>query len=175
MARTEQFLAAVPDFWPAWVEQGFALYQMARYAEAAISLQSALRGCPKRSRYLVLIHLGHMSDAKGEFKQAAKWYRAAARAAPGEASPLIYLGGILVKQERHRDAEKVFRNATECSEGCIDEAYYNLGLVLRSQERYGEAAKCFQEALRRDPKYQPVRRALRDVELAEALGTVPGS
>lgn len=83
---------------------------------------------------------------------------------------MIYLGLTLALQGRLRDAERVHRSATQCLEGCIDEAFYNLGLVLRAQERYQEAAECFREAIRRDPKYRIARRALRDVELADKMG-----
>jgi tetratricopeptide (TPR) repeat protein len=56
------------------------------------------------------------------------------------------------------------RVAIACPEGCIDEAYFNLGLVLRSRERFEDAAECFREAIRLDPEYRAARRALFDVE-----------
>ena len=59
----------------------------------------------------------------------------------------------------------MYRQATRCTTGCTDEAFFNLGLVLRAQERFEEAAGCFREAIRIDPKYRVAKRALRDVEL----------
>ena len=37
------------------------------------------------------------------------------------------------------------------------------GLVLRAQQRYEEAASCFEQALELDPKCDTARKALRDV------------
>jgi tetratricopeptide (TPR) repeat protein len=39
-------------------------------------------------------------------------------------------------------------------------------LVLRAQERYEEAAECFERALELDPKYAAAKKALRDVRRA---------
>ena len=76
---------------------------------------------------------------------------------------------MLAKQGRLHDAEDTHRKAVACTRGCIDEAYLNLGLILRARERFAEAAECFREALRRDPDYRAARRALRDVELCIKL------
>ena len=83
---------------------------------------------------------------------------------PEDATYRIFLGGVLATQGRLHDAEEVHRLAIASVEGCIDEAYLNLGLVLRAQERFPEAADCFREAIRLDPEYRAARRALRDVE-----------
>jgi tetratricopeptide (TPR) repeat protein len=76
----------------------------------------------------------------------------------------VYFGAVLARSGRLRDAEGVHRRATGCRAGCIDEAFLNLGLVLRAQERFEEAAGCLREALRRGPQYRAAREALRDVE-----------
>ena len=82
---------------------------------------------------------------------------------PDEASGHIYIGGVLAKSGRLKEAETAHRVAIRCTQGCRDEAYLNLGLVLRAQERYDEAATCFEQALKLDPKYVAARKALRDV------------
>ena len=71
---------------------------------------------------------------------------------------------MLALKGRLREAERAHRAATRCPEGCIDEAYLNLGLVLRAQERFEEASRCLREAIRLDPKYRVAREELRDVE-----------
>ncbi len=75
----------------------------------------------------------------------------------------IYLGGVLARSGRLKEAETAHRAAIRCTQGCRDKAYLNLGLVLRAQERYEEAATCFEQALKLDPKYVAARKALRDV------------
>ena len=62
------------------------------------------------------------------------------------------------------DAEESHRAAIACDQDLTDEAYLNLGFVLRAQERFAEAADCFREAISIDPDYRLARRALRDVE-----------
>jgi tetratricopeptide (TPR) repeat protein len=110
--------------------------------------------------------MGHLCKARGDYKSAAAWYRQAIEAVPREASGHIYLGGVLAKSGRLKEAEAAHRAATRCIEGCRDEAFLNLGLVLRAQERYEEAAECFERALELDPKYAAAKKALRDVRRA---------
>jgi tetratricopeptide (TPR) repeat protein len=50
----------------------------------------------------------------------------------------------------------------------VDEAYFNLGLVLRAQERYQEALACFEKALELTPDYREAITAKSDVEKAIA-------
>ncbi len=107
--------------------------------------------------------MGHLHRARGDYKTAAVWYRRAIDKMPDEASGHIYLGGILARSGHLKEAETAHRAAIRCSQGCRDEACLNLGLVLRAQGRYDEAAACFEQALQLDPKYAAARKALRDV------------
>jgi tetratricopeptide (TPR) repeat protein len=108
--------------------------------------------------------MGHLFRAAGNYELAATWYRKAIDADPIDATYRIYLGAVLAKQGRLHEAEEAHRAGVGCAEGCIDEAYLNLGFVLRAQERFREAAHCFREAIRLDPAYRQAQRALRDVE-----------
>ena len=56
------------------------------------------------------------------------------------------------------------RNATRCTKGAVDEAYFNLGLVLRAQERYQEALACFEKAIELTPDYEEAIDAQRDAK-----------
>ena len=109
--------------------------------------------------------MGHLEKQRGELERAAGQYRWAIKAAPRHTAGYIFLGGVLARQGRLREAEDVHRTAIEtCYEGNVDEAFLNLGLALRAQERFDEAAECFREAIRMDSGYHDARRALRDVE-----------
>jgi tetratricopeptide (TPR) repeat protein len=143
---------------------GSALVELARHREAEDALLQAIALCPAEKLWIPLAEMGHMYKARGEYRAAAAWYRKAIEAAPDEASPRIYLGGVLAKSGRLHEAEAAHRAATGCAEGCRDEAFLNLGLVLRALERYDEAAGCFEAALKIDPKCQAAKRALRDVK-----------
>ncbi len=137
-----------------------------RYDEAEEATSNALRLCPEERRHFPLCTLGRLDKLRGDYERAAEWFRKAIEAAPTDTQGYIYLGGILALQGRPREAEDVHRKATEtCYEGCLDEAFLNLGFVLRTQERFEEAAECFREAIHRDPGYRAAKKALRDVEL----------
>jgi tetratricopeptide (TPR) repeat protein len=159
-----RILADYPEYGPAWMLVGIALVELARYEEAEQAFAKAMEHCPREKRQLPLAHMGHLFKEAGDYDQAAEWYRKAIEADPGDATYLIYLGGVLAKQGRFHEAEEAHRAAIECPEGCIDEAYLNLGFVLRARERFREAADCFREAIRLDPEYRAARCALRDVE-----------
>src|SRR5262249_19488573 len=75
----------------------------------------------------------------------------------------IYLGGILAKQGRLKEAELCHRKAVQLSTGPADEAYHNLGLVLRAQGKYGDALKYFNRAVKIDPAYKIATTAWKDV------------
>lgn len=162
-----RFLADSPDqnlAGIAWLWAGIALVELHRYEEGQQAIAKAIEYCPEEKRWIPLSHMGHLFDMAGDYCQAAEWYRQAIEASPDNASNHVYLGAVLTKQGRLHDAEAAHRKAIECNEGCIDEAYFNLGIVLRGLDRYQEAADCLREALRRDPDYRQARRVLRDVE-----------
>ncbi len=163
--RARRYLARYPEHGPAWHMLGLALTDLARYSEAEQALWNALRLCPRHLRRVPLSSMGHFHDARGELARAARWYQRAIEAAPNHASGYVYLGGVLARQGRLGEAEKIHRRATEiCDDGCIDEAFLNLALVLRARDRFDEAAACLRDAIRRDPDYGDARRVLRDVE-----------
>jgi tetratricopeptide (TPR) repeat protein len=59
--------------------------------------------------------------------------------------------------------------ATDSKYDAPDDAYFNLGLILRAERKYTEASAMFRKAVRLDRKYQIASEALRDVELAARL------
>jgi tetratricopeptide (TPR) repeat protein len=163
VARAREFVAEHPGCGPAWKMLGTALIELARHREGEEALRRAIALCPADKLWIPLAEMGHMYKSRGDFRAAAAWYRKAIEARPDEASGHIHLGGVLAKAGRLHEAEAAHRAATLCKEGCRDEAFLNLGLVLRALERHDEAADCFEAALRIDPKYQAAKKALRDV------------
>jgi tetratricopeptide (TPR) repeat protein len=159
-----RYLAAHPKHGVVWLYYADSLYRMARYTEALAALRHALRLCPPKKLHLVYYRLGRLHQQKGALRLAERWYRRAVDSSPSDATYRIFLGAFLARAGRLREAEAVHRGATRCKEGCIDEAFLNLGLVLRALERYSDARKCFQRALDIDPKYKAARKELSDVE-----------
>jgi tetratricopeptide (TPR) repeat protein len=159
-----RYLRDYPDDGIAWLLVGITLVSLARYEEAEQAFAKAMDFCPEEKKQIPFSNMGHLFRESGDPNQAETWYRRAIEACPDDADYRTYLGGMLAKQGRFHEAEEVHREATACAEGCIDEAYLNLGFVLRALKRFAEAADCFREALRLDPDYRGARRALRDVE-----------
>jgi tetratricopeptide (TPR) repeat protein len=134
--------------------QGVILYELARYEEAEHALKMAIPNLPPEHLDHAHVHLGHLYRARGDYESAEKWYRKAVESECNDAGRYIYLGAMLAKKGDLVGAEAAHRNATHCTQGSLDEAYLNLGFVLRAQERYHEALECFERALELDPQYE---------------------
>jgi tetratricopeptide (TPR) repeat protein len=164
VAIAKRYLDEYPNHAVAWLSHGISLYSIARYPEALAALRRAARLCPPEKLHIVHSHLGHLHHWRGNYHLAKNWFRKAMASSPTDASAYIYLGGLLALEGRLKEAEKTHRRATLCEQGCIEEAFLDLGFVLRAQERYPEALACFQRALEIDPKYKDAKKALIDVE-----------
>jgi tetratricopeptide (TPR) repeat protein len=162
--HARQYVADFPNNGPGWLVLGIALAETARYQEAEQALNQAIQRCQTEKQQIPLSQMGHRFRSAGDYDRAAVWYRKAIEADPNDATYRIFLGAVLARQGNLQAAEVEHRQATQCSEGCIDEAYLNLGLVLRAQDRFEEAAHCFRAAIRLDPNYREAAAALRDVE-----------
>src|SRR5215813_3151178 len=112
-----------PNSVVARVYYGIALYEYARYEESKVEIRKAIRDCKPESLYIVLCHMGHLYQQKGDYNRAAVWYRRATESNPSDAGCLIYLGSTLALQGKLIEAEDCHRKATKCKWGAIDEAY----------------------------------------------------
>ena len=165
----KKHLRKFPEHGPAWLRYGMALAAFARYAEAEKAIYRALQLCPKESRFAPYVQLGHLVEAKGDFKQAAVWYRKAVNQKPQDADYHIFLGHNAFKRGLLKQSEAHYRRAIQCSEGCLEEAYFNLGGSFLGKRNYAEAIKCYEEALKIDPKYKIAKERLDDAKLAQLL------
>jgi tetratricopeptide (TPR) repeat protein len=160
----KRYLAAHPDHGIIWLYYADSLCAMARYSEALSALRRAVRLCPAEKRYLVYRRFGRLHEQRGAFRLAERWFRRAIKARPSVTTDYIFLGALLATSGRLSEAEAVHRQATRCKEGDRDEAFLNLGLVLRALGRFSEAQKCLKRALVLDPKYKKARKELADIE-----------
>ena len=147
-----------------WLTQGILLCGMFRYDEAEQVLHSAIQELSPDHLHLGYIHLGHVWRDRGDAAEAEKWYRKALDLEPDEAAYHVFLGACLHKKGDFAAAEGAYRRGTQCSKGPVHEAYHNLGLALRAQERYEEALACFDKAIELDPEYSIAIAAKSDVE-----------
>lgn len=107
--------------------------------------------------------LGKMFERKGNYKNAIIWFKKATDIDSEDATYLIFTGVCYYRLGKINEAQELLRKATLCKEGCIDEAFYNLGVILGSQRNYQEALICFEKALSIDPKYTLANLGIKDM------------
>jgi len=162
-ARARRLLDEFPNFGQVWKILGSALIDLARYEEAEEALLRAIAVCPPNRIWIPRSEMGRLRAVRGDHEGAEFWYRQAVEAAPERAEPRVDLGGLLARSGRLTEAEAVLHAAVWCREGCLDEAWLNLGLVLRALDRFDESAECFEAALKLSPHHRGAKRALRDI------------
>jgi superkiller protein 3 len=149
-----------------WVWYGMAQTRLFRYTAAEKAVRRAIKFCPKKGLPVAYVQMGEIYKGKGDFKKAAFWYRKALKQKPQDATYYIYLGDNAFKYGLFKQAKNYFRSALRCSEGCLDEAYFNLGGILLGERNYSEAVKCYEHALKIDPKNKTTKERLDDAKLA---------
>lgn len=145
------------------------LYKMTRYEEALCVYESAAAKFEDR-RWGICNSIGHMYQYWGRPEDAEPWFQKAIEIHPNEVGSYLLLGAAQARQDKLKEAEATYRAAIRWPDHWeLDEAHHNLGLVLRSQERWSEAAECFQNAIEINSEYTDPVEALADVELTMAL------
>ena len=152
----------------AWSCLGLALMNLSQFEEAERALLRSIEMSSPAGHLSGFFNLGTLFREKGDDVSAESWFRKAIDHSPDNTQGYIGLGALFARRGRLAEAEELHRRASRCKTGCIDEAYHNLGLVLRGQGRYEEALRCFVEALKIDPQFKAARLAKRDVQHAIA-------
>ena len=162
-----QWLQAHPDDLLIIIKYAEMLYKMTRYQEAIRVYEDAIGRLEEDDRWAIFNQIGRMYNYWGRPEQAEPWFRKAIEIEPDEVASYIFLGACQARQGKLKEAEATHRAAIEWIESWLwDEAYQNLGLVLRGQDRLSEAAECFRKAIEINPKYANAIEALADVEKA---------
>jgi tetratricopeptide (TPR) repeat protein len=161
-----ELLRNFPDYSIGRLLEGIVLSELARYDEAEQMINEAIQGLSIEALPHGYMHLAHLHRDRGRYDEAEKWYHKAVELDPDNAGLHVFLGALLAKKGDLQQAEASHRKATQCSRGAVDEAFLNLGLVLRAQERYQEALECFQKALEIATDDPDAKLAKSDVEKA---------
>ena len=167
LSRLRVCLAAYPHSYGLRLDLAGLEAKLRRYPEARQSYREAARVARPAGRDLLFLGLGSLHQKRGQWRWANHYFAKCCELKPNDAGCHIFRGAALARQGRLTEAEASHRRATLCSEGYTDEAYFNLGLVLRGQERLAEAAEALQEALARSPDYLEAGLALEDVKRAQ--------
>ena len=167
--RTTRHLSEVvlnewPDHGPTLLRYARALIELALYDKAASVLDHAWQVVSEDKRHLFLAQRGHLLECMGDLEEFEAMYLEAHAFDPDDATYLIYAGSVAFRRGDLDRAKELARKAMTCPEGCVDEAYFNLGGYLLTQGNYQEARDCYRKALEIDPDYAMAKTRLADVE-----------
>src|SRR5688572_25195693 len=123
----ERYLEVHPDHVPTLIRYACNLISLAQYSAAQAALDHAQPITPKERLHLVIAQRGHLLEAQGDFLGAEELFMQAHKLDPEDATYLIYAGSVAFRRGDISRAEELARQATSCSEGCIEEAWFNLG------------------------------------------------
>jgi tetratricopeptide (TPR) repeat protein len=160
----EKLLRESPDFWPALIRYAIILIDLALYDDAERVLDRAETVIPRKFQQHIFAQRGHRLAAMGDLPGAEKLHRQAHQLDPLDPSYLIYAASIAFKRGNIQRAEKLVRQATECDDGALDEAFFNLGGYLLVQKKYQDAKECYLKAIEIDPDYDEAHKKLADLE-----------
>lgn len=164
---SEKHIKDFPDDFAVWYFYAKCLSNSSKYKEAKYWYSKLIR-LLKKSEHSFLTApycgLGELYKRNGNFRKVIEWYKKASEIEPEEASYLIFTGVLHYRLGEFNEAETILEQATKCKEGCIDEAFYNLGVVKASQKRYQEALSNFQKAVEIDPTYDLAQSGIKDIK-----------
>ena len=160
----EQVLDVRPDHGPTLIRYAACLIELSLYEDATAALERAERVIPAERGQLVLAQRGHLRKSQGDLDAAEQLFLSAHEHDLDDATYLIYAGASAYARGDIARAENITRQALACSEGCIDEAYFNLGGYLLAQKQYEEARECYVRAIEIDPDYENAKKRLNDLD-----------
>lgn len=143
---------------------GDALEELGRTSEAREAFRLALEILPISRHRRPFEALAALELHADNYVAAEEYCRRAIALAPDYASAHIYLGMCYMCADRLAEAEEQFARATSCTDGAIDEAWYNLGRAQSELGRTLEAAASYRQALTIDPEYEFAREELAALE-----------
>lgn len=156
-ASYRQALAFSPDHPDALNLLGTVLLQAGAPEEALPCLTRA--AAIDRNNARLLANLGQCRIALGEYEAAYDAFRKAARAEPGELHFQLGAASALALQGKLADAENILqRQAKRAPKSAA--VWFNLGHVMRDQQRRQEAIDCYEKAVALEPDMPDARNAL---------------
>jgi tetratricopeptide (TPR) repeat protein len=163
----ERFLCDYPHHTATYARLARQLISLFQYEQAEDALERGERSAPKERQHFFVGLRGHLLLAQGKFEAAEKMFLTAhdLELDDDRAEYLIMAGSVAHSRGDLKRAEFLFRMASECEDGPIDEAFFNLGGVLLAEKRFQEAVDCYERALEIDPECEIARDRLKDVQL----------
>jgi tetratricopeptide (TPR) repeat protein len=163
------YLQSNPHDAYAWFMYGDALRVVGRSSESEKALLQALELETSKRTY-ICSRIASLYSEMGRHADAERYY-AEVTSDPAWQShgwAWILRGGNLAALGNFTLAEECHRKAIEVGDCDVDEAWLNVGLVLRAQRRYAEAIDAIRRSIEIDPSSDMARKALRSMEGIDA-------
>jgi tetratricopeptide (TPR) repeat protein len=134
-------------------DQGQALYNEKKYAEAAAMFEQALPLAKDKNVPIVLSRLADSYHKARQLDKAQQYYVKAIEAKPDDASLHNNLGNVYADMGKTTDAVAEFQKAAQIDPPGASRYYFNLGAIMYNQGKMDEAASAFKKATELDPKF----------------------
>lgn len=172
------YLRHRPEHAFAWLQFGRSLERIGLFFEAEQALARADEF--EENRPYSLTALANFYKDLGQHELAETFYAKAIDHPESEQMGWIWIqrGTNFARWNHLDDAEKCHRKALELPNADHDEAWLNIGLILRARGRYDEAIAAFNRALEICPDYEEAKERLASLQgikgaLAMARRTPP--
>lgn len=154
----------------AWHMLGDALRIVGRFQESEPTLLRALELAPDSKRVAVRSRLAQLYNDMGRYADAERNYADLTADDEWGSQGWVWVlrGANLAVLGDHTLAEKCHRKATTLDEVDLDEAWLNLGLVLRAQGRHSEAIDALKKSVELDPTCERAKKSLSSLEGIES-------
>jgi tetratricopeptide (TPR) repeat protein len=136
-------------------DQGQALFDQKKYAEAAATYEQALAMTKEgdRNQTIVLQHIADSYDKAHQYDKAVENYQKALAANPNDAVLHNSLGNTLAEMGKIPEARAEFQKSADLDPANARLAYFNLGVVMYNGGHMDDAVAAFQKATKADPTY----------------------
>jgi tetratricopeptide (TPR) repeat protein len=141
-----------PDWWKPHYKLGLAFQQARRPLKDVLAhFQRALAASP--DVYVVLVAMGEVHEAAGEWLRAEKYYREAMEVAGPVEKVLVRLGAVLLEQKKWDEARRVLEEAARHDPGPA--VYHQLARLARTSGELEEEERHLRTLLIRAPDPAP--------------------
>ncbi len=131
-----------------WYNEGVTYLNINEYDEAREFFEKALSVIPDHPDFL--IGYGDVFYARGNFKDAYRYYLSALHEEPNNYKAWLKVGTALLQLKKYSEAQEIFENLLELNP-YDGELWYAQGLALLGLERQDEARNALLKARRYEP------------------------
>lgn len=164
------YLQEFPESGWGWMISVPTLIDLGRYADAKAALKNARIFSSDDAQPTLCYWRSILHKEKGDLRRAERWIRRALEGDRNNGSFHVTLGDILAKRGKLGAARKAHMVAVKVGDANVDEAHFNLALLLRAQRRYNDALVQVNLALDIDPDYAEAYALKQDLEAVQQGG-----